>query len=146
MTSELGRMMDKDREPSDDEILSHIGSPAEEAWTDLEQFLQDNYEFTPEKVFYGKKYGWTVRYRKSGKTLCSLFPEKDGFTVLIVLGRKEAMKVDSIRDELSPGLSELIGSTEQLHDGRWLWMSVHGTKDTDDIKRILQTKRRPKRV
>ena len=71
----------------------------------------------PETLFYGKKYGRTVRYRKSGKTLCSLFPEKSGFTVLINLGGKEAEKALAIRDELSSKVNELLGAAKQLHDG-----------------------------
>ena len=33
---------------------------------------------------------------KSGKTLCALFPEKNSFTVLIVLGKKEVEKLKKI--------------------------------------------------
>ncbi len=43
------------------------------------------------------KYIGTLRYRKSGKTLCSFFPEKDAFTVLIVLGKKEVEKILSLK-------------------------------------------------
>ncbi len=145
MSEEFPRMMDKAREPTEEEMMSFVGERAKAAWMELRQFIEDNYDFVPETVFYGTKYGWTVRYRRSGKTLCSLFPEKGGFTVLVVLGRKEATTALSMRDELNSRVNELLGNTEQLHDGRWLWIRMLATNDVDDVKKLLQTKRKPKK-
>ncbi len=145
MSEEFLRMMDKAREPTEEEMMNFVGERAEEAWTELRQFIEDNYDFVPETVFYGAKYGWTVRYRKSSKTLCSLFPEKGGFTVLIVLGKKDSEKVLLMRDELSTRMNAILWSTKQLHDGRWLWIKLLTASDTDDIKLLLQVKRRPKK-
>lgn len=121
-----------------------IGTPGSEAWREVKCFVEDGYAIPPETVFYGKKYGWTVRYRKSGRTLCSLFPEQGAFTVLIVLGRKESAKALTIRDALGPTVNALLGTTEQLHDGRWLWIRVSTNRDTEDVKTLLRIKRRPK--
>ncbi len=140
------RMTDKAHEPTAEEMVSFIGERAKEAWLEIRRFLEDRYELAPETIFYGAKYGWTVRYRKGGKTLCSLFPEKGGFTVLIVLGKKEAEKALAIRDELSSKIRKLLGDTEQLHDGRWLWIRLLTTSDTDDVKKLLQVKRKPKKT
>ncbi|MHA1587817.1 MAG: DUF3788 domain-containing protein [Candidatus Thorarchaeota archaeon] len=145
MSEESPRMMDKAREPTEEEMMSFVGEKAKAAWTELRQFIEDNYDFMPETVFYGAKYGWTVRYRRSGKTLCSLFPEKGGFSVLLVLGRKDSEKALSMRDELSTRMNTILRSTEQLHDGRWLWIRVLVMNDVDDVKKLLQTKRKPKK-
>ena len=146
MGQDFCRMTDKAREPTEEEIVSFIGEQTKEAWLEIRQFLEDRYDLVPETIFYGAKYGWTIRYRKGGKTLCSLFPEKGGFTVLIVLGKKESEKALSIRDELSSKIYKLLGNTEQLHDGRWLWIRLLTTSDTDDVKKLLQIKRKPKKT
>jgi hypothetical protein len=82
------RMLDGDVKPTENQIVKVIGKRSS-LWKGIRKYLKDNYNFKSEFVFYGKKYGWTVRYRKSGKTLCSLFPEKGAFTVLVVLGNTE---------------------------------------------------------
>ena len=138
------RMIDKTHKPTEGEMESFIEEQAREPWLEIRRFIEDGYDLTPETIFYGTKYGWTVRYRKSGKTLCSLFPEKGGFTVLIVLGKKESEKALSMRDELSSKIQKIFGDTEQLRDGRWLWIRLLTTKDTDDIKKLLRIKRKPK--
>jgi len=145
MGQDFRRMTDKTREPTAEEMLSFMGERAKEAWLEIRRFIEDRYDLVPETIFYGTKYGWTIRYRKGGKTLCSLFPEKGGFTVLIVLGKKESKKALSIRDELSSKICVLLGDTEQLHDGRWLWIRLLTTSDTNDVKKLLGIKRKPKK-
>jgi hypothetical protein len=146
MERDFPRMKDKTRKPTEEEIIGFIGEQASKAWLEIRRFIQDHYDFAPEKVFYGEKYGWTVRFRKSGTTLCSLFPEKDGFTVLLVLGTKESDKALEMKGELSLKIHKLIKDTKQLHDGRWLWIRLLTVKDTDDVKKLLRTKRKPKEI
>jgi len=140
------RMTEKGHKPSEKDMTSFIGEPAKRAWREIRGFIEDSYSFEPEAIFYGEKYGWTVRYRKSGKTLCSLFPEKGGFTVLIVLGRKESDQFLSMQDELSSKIQKLFENAKQYHDGRWLWIRLLTKSDTDDIKKLLMIKRKPKKT
>ena len=88
------RFLDKEYKPGTAIIQKTLGKNAKAAWDDLQQFIDANYDLTCETVFYGSNYGWAVRYRKSGKTLCCLFPEDGAFSVLIVLGRKEVEKTN----------------------------------------------------
>ena len=94
-------MIDGTHTPVEKEIADFIGEPAKGAWVRLRRFLEENYDMVPEMIFSGK-YGWDVRYRKSGKTLITLTPEKGAVRILIVLGREESEKALSMRTELSP--------------------------------------------
>jgi len=138
---EFSRLLDGDHEPSEEEILAAMG--AGDVWLDLKEYIDQSYDFAPELIFYGKKYGWTIRYRRSGKTLISLFPEHGAFTALIVLGKKEGEKAAGMLDKLSPATRKLIGSVKQLHDGKWLWIRVLEPAHGEDVKRLLATKRKP---
>jgi hypothetical protein len=136
------RMLNREHIPGRDDIVGCLGKDAVEAWDDTVSFIEDNYNFTPETVFGGKKYGWAIRYRKSGKSLCTLYPENGAFTIQIVLGGKEAEQVIARLSEFRPSVAGLISGTEQLRDGRWLWIRVLNKDDTDDIKRLLQIKKK----
>jgi hypothetical protein len=137
------RMLDKAHQPSEVEILETIGQTA--AWLDLRQYINTRYgDWTPELKFFAKQYGWTIRYRKSGKTLCYLFPETGAFSVLVVLGKKEAEKALTMADKLGPNARAVLEGTEQLHDGRWLWIRVLDVDDAEDVKRLLRAKRKPR--
>ena len=138
---EFERMLDEHHEPIEREIVAAIG--VADLWQALRKYIDQAYDFTPELVFYGKKYGWTIRYRRSGKTLISLFPEHGAFTALVVFGKKEGEKAAGVLDELSPSTRDLIGSARQLHDGKWLWIRVLEPSHVEDVKRLLTAKRRP---
>jgi len=98
------------------------------------------------EVIFARKHGWNVRYRKSGKTLITLTPEKGAVLVLMVLGKEESKKVLSMRNELSPKVYRLIENAKQLHDGRWLWIRLFQTEDAEDIERLLLIKRKPEKT
>jgi hypothetical protein len=87
MAAEYQRMMDGTYTPTEKETTDFIGEPANGAWIELRRFLKENYDIEPEMIF-GGKHGWDVRYRKSGKTLITLTPEKGAVRVHVVLGRE----------------------------------------------------------
>jgi len=146
MGQDFPRMIDKAHKPTEDEMANFIGEPAKGVWVEIRRFIEEHYDIIPETVFGGAKYGWEVRYRKSGKTLCSLTPEKGGVMVLIVLGKKESEKALSMRNELSPKMFKLIENTKQLRDGRWLWIRLLTANDANDVKKLLPIKRKPKKT
>lgn len=70
------RYTDKNQMPTEDELYSSLGSEAKDAWVQLMSFAEEHYDHVAEWNYGGKNYGWNVRYRKSGKTLFNMFPEK----------------------------------------------------------------------
>lgn len=136
-------MLNKSEKPSENQILKFIGSRVD-LWKGIHKYVNESYNFMPELVFFTKKYGWTIRYRKSGKTLCYFFPEDDAFSILIVLGAKESEKVELIKNELNKKVKTIFENTEQLHDGRWMWIRILEKSDVDSFILLLNAKKKPK--
>ncbi|MDH5185680.1 MAG: DUF3788 domain-containing protein [candidate division WOR-3 bacterium] len=137
------RLLNGDENPTERKIKGTIGKRVLPYWQELGKFLGENYDFNPEMKFYGKKYGWTIQYRKSGKTLCSLFPEKDSFTVLVTLGGKEIEKGEEIINNLSPPVKKIFDTARLLFDGKWLWIRVTKKRYVKDVKKLISIKRNP---
>jgi len=138
------RMLGRDHEPTKNEILAFIGANASKSWIALENFMTMNYDFQLDLSYWGDKNGWILRYRKSGKTLVSFYPEKGGFTVQVILGKKEVVKFEDIRGELSADIIRLFDDTEQFHDGRWLYIKQPEMGTIEDIEKLIKVKRKPK--
>ncbi len=64
--------------------------------------------------------------------------------MLVVLGKKEVAKVEQLENKLSKKVQELFRNTDQLHDGRWLWIKPSSKADIKSIKVLLNVKRKPK--
>lgn len=138
------RLLNKINRPTNQDILDTIGEKCD-LWLSFLQFIEDNYDYNKELAFFSKNYGWTVRYRKSKKTLISCFPENGAFSVLLVLGQAEADKVNQIRKELNENFLSIFDDTEQLHDGRWMWIRILNGEDLETIIKVIQVKRKIKK-
>lgn len=138
------RLLDKADTPTNQDILNTLEDKSG-LWLQIHQFMEMNYDFNKELAFFSKNYGWTVRYRKNKKTLISCFPEKGAFSALVVLGKAEAEKVNQIRKELNENFLSVFDQTEQLHDGKWLWIRILTQEDLESLIKVIQVKRKIKR-
>ncbi|MCK4665108.1 DUF3788 domain-containing protein [Candidatus Dependentiae bacterium] len=139
------RFLNRDDEPSDSEYEQEMGKRVFKTYQKLNDYLKAAYEVDPIPDSGGKKYGWNYKYRKSSKTICTLFPEKKAFTVLVTLGKYDLEKLKPDLKKLSPELQKLIKDTHHYHDGKWLWIRIPTTANIADIKLLTSLKRKPKK-
>ena len=71
------RLLNKEKRPSEEEIIKTIGEKSS-LWRELHEFVRKNCNFSPELVFFTKKYGWTIRYRRSKLTFSHFFCNECG--------------------------------------------------------------------
>ena len=146
MNEKSARITDPDKSSSPAQIKKWLGEEAYRYWIRMIQWIDQNYPnvFTPEWLFGGKKHGWVLRFKK-GQSFRTLIPEKSRFTIQIVFGGEERLKMKTIRDELSAQTRKDYDEATTYHDGKWLLLTVDGDKVVDDVERLLAVKRRPKK-
>ena len=136
----IGVFTDKSQPPGVEDLQAAMGN-AHPLWERLQRFIETNYQIPGELSYGGKKYGWNLWYRKSGKSLTSLYPQQDGFVAQVVLGRDQAGKAATL--ELGEKVRRLVDDTPLLHDGQWLFIPVTEERDVMDVEKLLLLKRRP---
>jgi hypothetical protein len=140
------RMFNRSQKPTESDISAFISDAnAIAAWKEIQEHLSTHYDLRVETIYYGDNYGWLVRYRKSKRTIVSLFPEKNSFSFLIVYGQKEIDKFSTLQSEFSPAIIEVFQKTKKLHDGKWLWVRVTDTTLVENLKKLIAIKRKPKK-
>jgi hypothetical protein len=137
-----GFFTDKSHPPSAEELRDTIGA-AFPCWERLVTFIQDTYQMPGELSFGGKNYGWNLWYRKSGKSLVSLFPQQNCVVAQVVLGKDQVAKAMQL--SLGEKVGKRLRETPQLHDGKWLFIPVDSEQDAQDIEQLLLVKKRPLR-
>lgn len=139
-TSDL--ILDESHCPTYDEILCYINSPAQKFWQDMNLFIQEKYKTSP-KIMYSKcsgKPGWNVKYHKSGKSICTLYPEKDSFVVLIVITLGLVHIIEDMSDKFETEILEIIKSAKPFNGTLWLMIPVSNTIIADNVKQLIALK------
>lgn len=138
------RLVNEDAIPDEKTVLDVIGKNSAELWGKLRDFLRENYDFEPELVYYGRKYGWCYRYRRKKKTLCVLYPETGAFTVLVTLGKKDVEEVEGKIDAFNPETQRIFNEARQYHDGKWIYKRALNEDDLADVISLIKAKKKPK--
>jgi hypothetical protein len=133
----VGTFVEKEHQPTMREISISVGSK-KDLWDSLERFVAENYRTKRDFAFYGKNYGWAVRFRKGGKALLSMYPGEGSFTVQIVLGETPASKASSPR--LGKNAKNVLETAHQFPEGRWLFIRVSSKQDIRGIQQLLLLK------
>ncbi len=136
-------LQDKDYCPAMKEISEYVRNSV---FTQFCTEIRDIYKCS-EKTEYSScswKKGWNIKFRKAGKTLCTIYPEENYFTVMIVVGTKEKTRVEAILPECTAELSEIYHQTPEANGQRWLLIDLED-KDRlyEDVFRLIKIRRNP---
>ena len=89
--------------PSYEDIKQYIGE-GEPIWSELLSYIEKAYQVQP-KMTYSKcsaQPGWNIKYQKSSKSLCTLYPMEGFFIALVVVGAKEEEEVEMALGTFTP--------------------------------------------
>ena len=136
----IGAFVDKKHRPTTKEMLASVGTKRR-LWERLAHFVADNFRAKDDMAFYGKNYGWAVRYRTGGKALLSMYPADGNFSVQIVLSRAAAKEAGSLK--LGKNVKNVLESAHEFPEGRWLFIRMESEQDLDDVRQLLLLKSRP---
>jgi hypothetical protein len=136
----IGTFTDKDHRPTEKEISSALGSSLSNWSSILEQIRKSSKVQEDFKFMYGKRYGWAVRFRLTGKLLTSLYPNLNHFVAQIILNTNQLLEVKTA--ELHENAQRAIEEANLYPEGKWLFIPVKTAVDTEDVKHLLELKRR----
>lgn len=125
-----------------EELFSYIEEPALSWWLDLNAFLQNTYKAKP-KMSYSKcsmQKGWNVKYQKSGKSLCTLYPEKENFIVLIVIKMEMIPIIDDMKNDFEPAVLDVVKSARPFNGTKWLMIRVESAAILKNVRELLVLK------
>lgn len=134
-------LQDKNYPPVIEEISEYVRNPV------LVQFcseIKNTYKCN-EKIEYSScswEKGWNIKFKKAGKTLCTVYPRECYFTIMIVIGTKEKEFVEAILPECTVELSDIFNHTKEGNGQKWLMIDLEDRGDLyNDVLRLIQIRR-----
>ncbi len=122
--------------PEMEQINNHINSPL---WQELRGFIEATYGVSP-SIEYSRcaaAPGWNVKYKKSSRALCTLYPHCGYFTAMVSLGRKEADGAEALLPLCEPYIQELYKNAQPFNGSRWLMIDVTTAGILADVKNLI---------
>ena len=136
-----GYFADYSHQPSQEEVRLALGT-IYSLWERLTRFIDTYYQIAGEWSSWGPaKSGWGLRYRRKGRALIALYPQKERIMAQVVLGKTQAERAQSLK--LGEKVSKILRESPQLRDGRWLSIPVLDEADVEDVEQLLLVKMRP---
>ncbi|WP_028308253.1 DUF3788 domain-containing protein [Desulfitibacter alkalitolerans] len=135
-------IQDPTHTPTFDEISSYINNTARALWEDMNTFIKNTYKAAT-RITYSKcsaKPGWNVKYQKSGKSLCTLYPEKESFVVLVVIKTDLTEAVEAMQVDYQPEVLEIVRTAKPFNGTLWLMIPVVSEKVLENVKQLLLLK------
>jgi AraC family transcriptional regulator len=128
------------RKPFLETIDSYVNSYL---WEQLREHLELAYQSYPVLEFSkcSAQHGWNVKYKKSGRSLCTLYPEVNHFFTLIVIGQHEQEEFERNLPFFSSYIQNLYHETKSGIGQKWLMIDVREDVVLEDVKRCIAIRR-----
>lgn len=128
------------QEPTDRQIKEFVNNPL---WEDLTEYIQETYHVQP-KLFHsscsmdnGLWKGWNIKYKKSGRALCTLYPKQGYFNVLIPVSLKEMDEAEFIILSGDEYTQKVYSRTKLGTTGKSLPLEVTSENILNDVKNLV---------
>ena len=131
--------------PTPETLEALTGKELYDLWTSLHQLIEQKYNMEQMWNHGGKKWTYEYKYRRGGKTLCALYAKEQTIGFMVILGKDERTKVESMREMFSNAAQKIYDETTTFHDGKWLMFELKDTSLFNDIERLLSIKRKSNR-
>lgn len=131
--------------PDENDMIGLIGQPLYDVWQRLCAAIDEKYDMDRVWNSGGKAWTYEYKYRRGGKTLCSLYARENRMGFMVILGKDERAKFEAARNNYSELVQKIYDETKTYHDGKWLMFEPIDTSLFGDFVQILAIKRKPNR-
>ena len=103
-------------------------------------FMRGNYRLDE---IGGGKDGF--KFKQGSKTILTIYSYEDRFTFLIIFGKKERESFEMQKRGYSRYILDYYEKSRTYHDGKWMFIEVTTLEQLEEVKRLIQIKKKPNR-
>ena len=130
----------KEKSPSLEQVTEYINNSL---WTDFNNRIQSTYRTRPwmEHGRCSMQAGWNIKYKKGGKSLCTLYPMQGYFIVLVVVGSREFTEAEFLMPQCSDYVQTVFKNTKIGNGQKWLMLDVRDRGIMDDVFSLINLRK-----
>ena len=85
--------------------------------------------------------GWNIKYKKDGKSLCTLYPMQGYFIALVVVGSRELTEAEFLMPQCSDYVQTVFKNTKIGNGQKWLMLDVRDRGIMDDVFSLINLRK-----
>lgn len=124
--------------PTEYEMKQYINNTL---WENFCEFMRNTYNATI-KFEFSKcnwEYGWNVKFEKGSKSLCTVYPRENYFTILIVIGKREKKLFEDMFSSFSSDIQKIYKETSEGNGQKWIMIDLENKDNKyEDVKKIIE--------
>lgn len=86
-----------------------------------------------------------LKFKQGQKTILTIYIHEDKFTFLIIFGKKERECFEAQKNTFTKYICDYYDNAKTFHDGKWMYIDVTTLEQLEEIKRLIQIKKKPNR-
>lgn len=144
MTQSWNETFARDTQPDMAQVEAFIVTPL---WRELRTHVEQTHGVQPraEHSTCSGAPGWNVKYKKAGRSLCTLYPSRGFFTCLVCIGAAEAAEAELMLNTCTDYVRKLYASVKPFNGARWLMINVTDAGVLADVEMLIGCRAKVKR-
>jgi hypothetical protein len=86
-----------------------------------------------------------LKFKQGKKTILTIYIYVEKLIFLIIFGKVEREKFLRIKSEFSQYIQDYYDNSKTYHDGKWMFIDVVNLEVLEEVKRLIQIKKKPNR-
>ena len=86
--------------------------------------------------------GWNIKFKKSGRNVCTVYPMDGYFICMILTGGDSMMELEARLEEFTPYMREKFMDTKVFRGSRWLFLEIRDGGTERDLEELVLLKLR----
>lgn len=134
---EWSELYNRFHQPAKENFSEYVN---DDLWQELNSYLKETYHTLPQIGYSGcsMQKGWNVKYRKIGRSLCTLYPMQGYFITLVVIGEREMNEAELLMPLCSEYTQKLFRQTVSGYGGKWMMIEVIKPDVLNDVKKMIE--------
>ncbi len=132
-----------DKIPNDKDMTALLGQQLYNVWTELCELIDAKYDVDRLWNKGYREWIYEYKYRRGGKTLCTLYAKENCIGFMVIFGKDERAKFEAGRENYSEDVQKIYNEATTYHDGKWIMFNPVDASMFNDFIKLLEIKRRP---
>lgn len=84
--------------------------------------------------------GWNIKYKKKGKSICTIYPAEGKFCSMVTISGKNQAEIEFMLPSCDNYVQDIYKNTKPFNSSRWLMIEVTSERILDDVKTFIDVK------